>query len=71
MVHIATSCQGMMTEHQVSLKPDEIAMMTFEDPESAFGTVSAPIDTLINDSDLDPTLLVHNFFVLNPGRVGW
>ena len=43
-MHLATSCQGMMTERHVSLKSDEIALMTYEDPESSFGTAGASLN---------------------------
>jgi hypothetical protein len=34
----------MMTERHVSLKSDEIALMTYEDPESSFGTAGASLN---------------------------
>lgn len=50
-IHLATSCQGMMTERELSLASNELAVMTLEDPRGAFGTASAYPDAPIDETE--------------------
>ena len=56
-IHLATSCQGMMTERQVSLHPHDIALMTFEAPASSFGTAGTSLPSSGECTELTHLLL--------------
>ncbi|MEE2643991.1 MAG: FIST N-terminal domain-containing protein [Myxococcota bacterium] len=67
-LHISTSCQGIMTERALSLEKDAVAVMVYEDIDSAFGCAGASVDETSHVESVT-TLLIRTA-ELRAGRAG-
>ena len=56
-LHLSTSCQGMMTEERLSLDAEELALITYKDRNSAFGSAGSPLPDLAESAQLTAQLL--------------
>ena len=56
-LHLSTSCQGMMTEERLSLDAGELALITYTDQKSAFGSAGASLPELTESARVTAQLL--------------